>query len=361
MKTLSLCMIVRDEEKNLDECLRCCQEFCDEIVIVDTGSKDKTKIIAQKYTENVYDFEWVDDFSRARNYSFDKATKEYIMWLDGDDFLTRDTIEEIIKWKNSGEDCDVLMCRYVAGYKKDLTPTFEYYRERIVKNTPQLRWKDAVHEVIVPVGKVITNSKIAVYHNKREKKYSDRNLNIYLKLLADGVKLSPRGQFYYARELYFLGKTQEAIHEFSKFLADDKGWSENKIEACLNLAKCYEIVGQYSNAMSSLYGSFSYDDPRGEIIYEIGNVFMIEGKYDRAIFWLKLALTLSPNLQSGGFINQDCYNFLPALQLCVCYDKLGDYLEAYKYHLIAEKFYPEDKSVLQNKKYFDAILKNKNI
>lgn len=360
MKTLSLCMIVKDEEKNLNECLKNAKEYCDEIIIVDTGSSDKTKEIALHYTDKVFDFKWVQDFSKARNFSFDKASKEYIIWLDGDDFLTEESVDQINKWKMSDDDSDVLMCRYVNSYDENLNPIFEYYRERIVKNAQELRWHDAVHEVIIPTGKVRRNEKIAIYHAKKERASSDRNLNIYLKLLGEGEKFTPRQQFYYARELYFNNKITEAIHEFSKFLDQDKGWVENKIEACLNLARCYEINNQYSNALSSLYGSFIYDDPRGEILCEIGDVFSLKKEFSRAIFWYKLALQSKPNLQGGGFVNQDCYDFLPALKLCVCYDKIGDILSSYKYHLMTEKLRPNDKSVLYNKKYFENIF-HKNI
>lgn len=356
MKTLSLCMIVKNEEKSLENCLKNAKEYSDEIIIIDTGSRDKTKQIALKFTDKVYDYEWVQDFSKARNFSFDKSSCQYIMWLDGDDFVPEESVNEINAWKISDDDSDVLMCRYVNSYDEKLTPIFQYYRERIVKNCPSLRWNDPVHEVIIPSGKVTTNEKIAIYHVSKERGASDRNLNIYLKIINDGVNLSPRQQFYYARELFFNNKISQAIHEFSKFLADDKGWIENKIEACLDLAKCYEKNEDFDKALSALYGSFIYDDPRGEFLYEIGNVFSLKKEYKRAIYWYKLAMQSTPNLSGGGFVNQDCYDFLPALGLCFCYDKIGEINLAYQYHLITEKLHPQDKSVVYNKKYFENNL-----
>ena len=77
MATVSLCMIVKNEEKVLGRCLDSAKEIADEIIIVDTGSTDRTKEIAAEYTEKIYDFEWNDDFSAARNESFRKATKDY--------------------------------------------------------------------------------------------------------------------------------------------------------------------------------------------------------------------------------------------------------------------------------------------
>ena len=73
MVTISLCMIVKNEERVLGRCLESVQEIADEIIIVDTGSEDRTKKIAEQYHARVFEQEWQDDFSRARNYSFSEA------------------------------------------------------------------------------------------------------------------------------------------------------------------------------------------------------------------------------------------------------------------------------------------------
>jgi glycosyltransferase involved in cell wall biosynthesis/2-polyprenyl-3-methyl-5-hydroxy-6-metoxy-1,4-benzoquinol methylase len=91
-KKISCCMIVKDEEDNLSRCLKSVTEFVDEIVIVDTGSTDNTKTIARRFTDKIYDLEWKEDdglgnFSRARNYSVDQATGDYIFWIDADEQL----------------------------------------------------------------------------------------------------------------------------------------------------------------------------------------------------------------------------------------------------------------------------------
>ncbi len=87
MIEISLCMIVKNEEKVLGRCLDSIVDLMDEIIIVDTGSTDRTKEIAKKYTEHIYDFEWINDFSAARNFSFSKATKDYIYAADADEVL----------------------------------------------------------------------------------------------------------------------------------------------------------------------------------------------------------------------------------------------------------------------------------
>ena len=92
---ISLCMIVKNEAPRIERVLNSVKDFADEIIIVDTGSNDNTKELASKFTDKIYDFEWVDDFSRARNFSFSKANGEYIMWLDADDFIPKEELEKL--------------------------------------------------------------------------------------------------------------------------------------------------------------------------------------------------------------------------------------------------------------------------
>ena len=93
MITISLCMIVKNEQDTLPRCLDSVQGLIDEIVIVDTGSTDRTVEIAKTYTDRVETFPWCDDFAAARNFSFSLARKEYCLWLDADDVFLPDDRE----------------------------------------------------------------------------------------------------------------------------------------------------------------------------------------------------------------------------------------------------------------------------
>lgn len=87
MSTISLCLIAKNEEEVIGRCIESVIDIIDEIIVVDTGSTDKTIEVAEKYGAKIYNFTWIDDFAAARNYSFSKASKEYIFWLDADDIL----------------------------------------------------------------------------------------------------------------------------------------------------------------------------------------------------------------------------------------------------------------------------------
>ena len=120
MITISLCMIVKDEEKVLARCLESAKGFADEIIIVDTGSQDRTKEIARAYTEKIYDFSWKDDFSAARNESFSKASMDYCMWLDADDVVTEENQGKLKELKERLDpDTDMVMMKYAISETQD--------------------------------------------------------------------------------------------------------------------------------------------------------------------------------------------------------------------------------------------------
>jgi len=97
-KTLSLCMIVKNAEKTLSDCLASVKDIVDEIVIVDTGSSDNTKVIALDYNADIHEFEWNNDFSSARNFALTKVKTDWVLMLDADEILVGDKekIKELI-------------------------------------------------------------------------------------------------------------------------------------------------------------------------------------------------------------------------------------------------------------------------
>ena len=352
MITVSLCMIVKNEEDVLARCLESAKPVADEIVIVDTGSTDRTREIAREFTDKVYEFHWVDDFAAARNFSFSKATMEYCMWLDADDVLLPADRDAFLTLKETlSPQTDVVMMKYHTGFDQTGKPTFSYYRERLLRNHAGYRWEGAVHEVIPPSGSLLY-SDIAVTHQKTRPSDPDRNLRIFEKLVQEGVSLDPRQQFYFARELLYHGRYEEAAERLTRFLDEGQGWVENQIEGCKQLSLCHYALGKPDAALQALLRSFAYDEPRAELCCDIGKHFLDRERYQTAIFWYILAASRTRNDASGGFVQPDCYDYIPYLQLCVCFDRLGDYQAACAYNEKAAACKPDSDACLANRRYF---------
>lgn len=164
MASISLCMIVRNEEKVLGRCLSCVRGFADEIIIVDTGSTDRTKEIAFSFTDKVYDFKWKDDFAAARNFAFSRGTGDYLFWLDADDVIRQEEWRKLMDLKRrlDMERPDVVMMKYAVGYDGDGAPSFFFYRERLLRRCGKAVWKGRIHEAVEPFGKVVREG----YHDR---------------------------------------------------------------------------------------------------------------------------------------------------------------------------------------------------
>lgn len=355
MVSVSVCMIVKNEEAVLQRCLDCVKQFADEIVIVDTGSDDATKQIAQRYTDKVYDFSWCEDFAKARNFAFSKGSSDFLMWLDADDVILKEDIKSIQQLKQRlSLDTTIVMMKYHTAFDEIGQPVFTYYRERLINRKANLAWEGVIHEVI-PLQGTIQYEDIAITHQKLHVADPDRNLKIFEHLKQEGKLFSPREQFYYARELYYHERYEEAIHAFEAFLAEDKGWIENAIDACELLGNCYQALHDQKQQLSCYLRSFQYDVPRGELCYAIGNVFYAWEHYPQAIYWYECAMACPINETSGAFIRKDCYGYLPALQLCVCWWQMQDKEKAKAYNELAGSFKETD-TVKNNRSFFENAL-----
>ncbi|MBQ9785874.1 MAG: glycosyltransferase family 2 protein [Clostridia bacterium] len=351
-------MIVKNEQDVLERCLKSVKDFVCEIIIVDTGSTDNTKQIAQKFTNKVYDFKWENNFSKARNFSFSKATCPYILWLDADDVIEP---EQFKNWQNLIQNfynADVIMLPYDLAFDKNNQSTFFCYRERIVKNNGKFLFTDPVHEVIIPSGKIIYQ-KARISHRKTHANTPQRNLKIYRNLKKQGVVFSPRQQYYYARELYFNGYTKMAKNALNKFIEQKQGWSENLVDACILKSFCHQKLNQKDLQLKSLLNAFLFDKPRADVCCEIGNYFIENKNYLSAVFWFENALKVQ--YAGSGFIQKDYLDFTPSLQLCLCYYHLQKPKMAYEFHKLCKALKPNHPAVINNENFFKNLILNGKI
>lgn len=352
MVTISLCMIVKNEAEVLARCLDTVYEVVDEINIVDTGSTDATKEIARNYTDRIFDFTWVDDFSAARNFSFEQATEDYVLWLDADDVLTEENAKKLTALKYALEPTiDAVSMVYELGFDTSGNVNSFLSRYRLVKRQQNFKWMGAVHEYLA-VGGQVQNSDIAVTHLPLTHD-KDRNIMIYEKRIAKGEALLPRDLFYYANELFDHERFLEAANYYETFLNEDDAWVEDQIAACFKLADCYFQLNERGKMIAAILHSLTYDIPRPEACCRIGYFFMEQEQYTEAIHWYTSAIN-HEGLPSIALQNHSFSTWLPHLQLCVLYDRLAQYEKAYDHNELARKYHPDNEHVLANKVYLEG-------
>ncbi len=354
MINLSLCMIVKNEEAVLERCLESVHGIADEIIIADTGSTDNTVSIAKKFTDHVYSFEWTDDFSAARNFSYSKATKEYIMWLDADDVIDEKNRQLLITLKETlPSETDVVMLPYNTAFDASGNPTFSCFRERITRRSPSFLWREPVHEHL-PISGAVEQRDAAVSHmpGVRAPGHSDRNLRIYRSRVSKGEPLSTRGMYYFARELKAHGLLDEAAAQYELVLRQNDIWKEDALTASADLADCYIAKETPEKALRRLFESFAYDLPRAEILCRIGLIYAQKDDSQKAVYWYELALN-APRPNVWGFISQDYWEYIPHMQLCMLYDRSGNHEKALSHHKAAKAIKPEGAEVRHNEEYFN--------
>jgi tetratricopeptide (TPR) repeat protein len=211
---VSAAMIVRDEAQYLDGCLRSIVDEIDEIIVVDTGSIDATKEIARRYTSYVFDYAWAGDFAAARNYAIERASGDWILYIDADERL-------VVPRHGSLRSCvqrrDMVALSVNFRPRVNFTP---YQEKRLFRRDPRIRFHGKIHETPrYDIQRVMESDKLETmkvdveivhlgYERDMSVKYR-RNLP----LLEKAIKSSPERVFLWtdmAEALAGLGKTEEA-------------------------------------------------------------------------------------------------------------------------------------------------------
>lgn len=320
MITISLCMIVKNEEAILSRCLDTVADLVDEIVIVDTGSTDKTKEIASGYTDKIYDFQWIDDFSAARNFAFSKATKEYIYTADADEVISPENRQKFLQLKENLLP-EIEIVQMIYGNQLQFGTVYNYdeeYRPKLFKRLREFVWQEAIHEM-VRLEPVIYDSDIVITHMPTSP-HGARDLKNFRKQTVEGKKLSKRLQNMYAKELLLVGEPSDlalAAEYFEEAAADPERDSEEIMEACCVLARSYRMSGHmlkfFKFANKVLAGAVN-----SEICLEMGLFYEENQDPEEAAIWFYNAVYETQpilSLESGR---------RHSLQgLVRCYEKMG--------------------------------------
>lgn len=354
--TISLALIAKNEEKNIRRLLNSVEGCFDEIVLVDTGSFDKTKEIALEYGCKVYDFLWVDSFCKARNFAFSKATCDFIMWMDLDDVLYQK--ENFIQWRDVAmefADCFFVNYHYALDPRTkdevwpDGKPVCSFIRERVFKRSINPTWQYDLHEGIIlrPEWSKDVIITWAVNHLRdTEDIKADKSRNIKI---LEGMKdkLDTRLQFYYGKELYEAGRCSDAVVEFKKALDKPDLEHHDRILANQYAAYAAQAVADqlkddaqteknkyYELAKKFAIDGMALNPNRAEFHCIMGDVLIKQGNLVGSIpYFASAKYCINPKSNGSPYEGAiysfvDCYGELPSLQLSKVYLHVGLMKEA---------------------------------
>lgn len=339
MITISLCMIVRNEEKILARCLDSIVGLMDEIVIVDTGSTDATKEIAARYTDKIYDFTWIDDFSAARNFAFSKATQEYIYTADADEVVSVENYERFRVLKEALlPEIEIVQMKYGNQLQNGTVYNFdEEYRPKLFKRQREFVWEEPIHEMI-RLHPVVYDSDIVITHLP-ENSHAKRDLLTFAKQIDKGLRLSKRLHGMYARELYLVGDAEDFARAKSFFMESaldvDKSMDE-MVEACCIVAKAARF-DKDTITFFKFTSKVIAGEGCSEICCELGYFYEAAGDFAEAVLWYyNAAYQTSPVLSLAAAGEE------PLQGLIRCYRQMGMEEQA--------EFYQKEYVALEEKK-----------
>ena len=320
MITISLCMIVKNEEEVLARCLDSLVGIPDEIIIVDTGSTDGTKEIAARYTDKIYDFEWIDDFSAARNFAFSKASMEYIYSADADEVLSEENRERFLVLKQMLlPEIEIVQMKY--GNQLEFGTVYNYdeeYRPKLFKRQRDFVWEEAIHET-VRLQPVVYDSDIVITHMPHQS-HAKRDLANFQKQISQGKRLSKRLQEMYARELWLAGDKEDLLKAekyFQQSVADPERGMEELVQACCVAVKAARLRGD-AVAFLKYASKVLVQEGCSEICCEMGHFYEEQEDAEEAIIWYyNAAYETAPVLSLAA-------GEIEALEgLVRCYEQLG--------------------------------------
>lgn len=163
--TLDVCMIVKNEEDNLKKTLPNMVAGCDHVIIVDTGSSDKTKELARSLGAEVHDFQWIDDFAAARNASLSYSKADWVLWLDADEYIEIDDIRKLRDLAGTADADIISLQMHDCLYGTKVSQGF-FYREKLFRNISGARFIRQINETVELPGdpKSIKHDGIKIYH-----------------------------------------------------------------------------------------------------------------------------------------------------------------------------------------------------
>jgi glycosyltransferase involved in cell wall biosynthesis len=306
MANITLSMIVKNEEKYLQDCLESVKDLVNEIVIVDTGSTDRTIEIAKQYNTKVYNFEWINDFSAARNFALSKSTGDWILYMDADERLDPDSKAEILrrteKSRKIGFNCTVKSIESDGGRNNSIRYT------RLFAYDPLVQFSGKVHEQIENSLKksdyLIVDSKIIINHIgynvsiDAKKGKAKRNLELLLSEYKQSP--SPYYEFQLAHTYKIIEDEENAVKYFKRAAESPRLERIYRADSYASLALIAHTNHKIADAEKYIIHSLKLNDKQPFIYLLAAKISYRTEDYSKAEEKCKKAFELNKNISDSN-------------------------------------------------------------
>lgn len=335
-RLLSLCMIIKDEEQWMEKCLGSICKVADEIIIVDTGSTDRSREICNAFGAKVYDFIWTESFAEARNFGIQQATGEWILWLDADEQIDIVDVAEFMDTLLSSKK-DILLIptiNYYGEFPTDINRSYLFASHRLFRNFKNLKFIGNIHEhlnidEIAINNKVETILSIKIHHYgymdiviESKKKY-ERNLHMLIKEKNKSV-YSPWIDYHIASEYYRAKQYDNAFNQVN--IAITGFLDKHQFPPSLLYKLKYDIlitIGSFEGAWPGIEKAIALYPEYVDLHYYKGIIFYAKEMYDAAILVFRHCLEMGErNIQH--LILAGCGGYQAWYFIGMCYEKLGN-------------------------------------
>jgi hypothetical protein len=329
---ISVCLIVRDEEATLQRCLESFRDVADELIVVDTGSRDRSIEIARSAGARLERFEWCDDFSAARNYACSFAKGRWIMMPDGDELLRGAGASTIVGLLEQVPD-DVVNILVENRTIVDGAVAAVALTDRLFRNRPEIRWRYRVHEVLDTAGGRTAMTRDFYLHHepgaKRDEamRVSQERIELYLRALSLDVEEQPddpRPLYYLASTLNGAARYAEAQEAYERYFERSEGREPARRAAAFRDAAA--VAGRLDDEQRQralLFRSLEQDWRPAETYAALAELALHHGNRGEAIHWLTVSTTCSPP-QDAAYSLDDAYGAAPWRRLAALHRQAGD-------------------------------------
>ncbi|MBI4438354.1 glycosyltransferase [Candidatus Woesearchaeota archaeon] len=307
MATITLCMIARNEEKLIAQAIESVKDFVDEIIVVDTGSTDKTPSIARELGAEIHHSKWNEDFSQARNFAIEKASSDWILAMDADEEIFKEDADKLMQMKEQPYDAYIFIQKnltntqgfgFIPEARKGFSGFYPSFIIRMFRTGKGIRYEGFVHETVdASLAKIkakIGFSNAVIYHYQELKgaeHFREKQLR-YAEQLEKGIDNYPnKAKAYHdigISNYRFRKDYQKAIDSFTKSIEINP----KNVTVLNDLASAYAQTGNYEKALEN-YGNALAIRPEPSTLHNIGLLHEQLGSNEQAIMAYEEAIRLN--------------------------------------------------------------------